>query len=365
MAEIVLITGKPGAGKTAHMVHMMLHDPIFKNENGELRKVFTNIKGLELPHIEVSSIQSEQAESTDEKLSFHDVYKWIKQPENLGSIIIIDEVQDVYPSRGNGSKVPENVSWLNTHRHLGVDIFVLTQDPKDIDSRLRNLVNKHLHIAKNKLGMRTLLEWKYCANNPIVQAKDAFAKVHKIDENVKNLYKSAEIHTVNTSKVSKWVYAIPILLVVVPILLYLSYTLLKNGGKLKQDKQEQNIVAASDVVAPISASSLNQNLQQFQQQESKSLKPADFVPTLAERPESKPIYDSIRQVRHLENIAGCMKGGKSGCTCYSHQATPLREVTKEMCIDYATNGLPFDPFREPISDVSHNSQQTNEQLQQQ
>lgn len=357
MAEIVLITGKPGAGKTAHMVHMMLHDPIFKNENGELRKVFTNIKGLELPHIEVSSIQSEQAESTDEKLSFHDVHKWIKQPENLGSIIIIDEVQDVYPSRGNGSKVPENVSWLNTHRHLGVDIFVLTQDPKDIDSRLRNLVNKHLHIAKNKLGMRTLLEWKYCANNPIVQAKDAFAKVHKIDDNVKNLYKSAEIHTVNTTKVSKWVYAIPVLLVAFPALFYLSYVLLKNGGRLKPEKQETPIVQAASQPALSSLDNVQNALHGEQQ---KSLKASDFVPTLAERPESKPIYDGVRSVKQFERVAACVKGGKTGCTCYSDQGTPLKEVTKAMCVDYATNGLPFDPFREPIQDVSYQGKQATE-----
>ena len=56
MAEITLITGTPGAGKTAHMVHLMLHDPIFKDAQGNPRKVFTNIKGLQLPHIEVSGI---------------------------------------------------------------------------------------------------------------------------------------------------------------------------------------------------------------------------------------------------------------------------------------------------------------------
>ena len=30
-----------------------------------------------------------------------------------------------------------------------------------------------------------------------------------------------------------------------------------------------------------------------------SLKPEDFVPTLAEKPESKPIYDNVRQVKTL------------------------------------------------------------------
>lgn len=363
MAEIVLVTGKPGAGKTAHVVHMMLNDPIFKNENGALRKVFTNIKELQLPHVEVSSIQSEQSESTDEKLSFHDIHKWIKEPENLGSIVIIDEVQDVYPTRSNGSKVPENVAWLNTHRHLGVDIIVITQDPKDIDSRLRNLVNKHYHIARNKMGMRTLLEWKYCANNPIAQAKDAFAKLHKIDDNVKDLYKSAEIHTQNTSKVSKWVYVIPICLVILPFLLYFSYTLLKSGGGLVDKKGEQQVqLAASDVALSTSTmDNINVNAQNMQV--NANLTPDMFVPTLAERPESKPIYNSIRQVKQFENIAGCYKGGKTGCTCYSHQATKLREITTAMCIDYATNGLPFDPFREPEQTVSYNQQNTTQQSQ--
>lgn len=69
----------------------------------------------------------------------------------------------------------------------------------------------------------------------------------------------------------------------------------------------------------------------------------------------------MRQVKQFERIAACVKGGKTGCTCYSDQGTPLREVTKEMCIEYATNGLPFDPFREPVQDVSYSTQQAVEQ----
>ena len=52
-----------------------------------------------------------------------------------------------------------------------------------------------------------------------------------------------------------------------------------------------------------------------------NLKATDFVPTLAEKPESKPIYDNVRQVKTFEYIAGCVEGGNSGCTCYSDQGT--------------------------------------------
>ena len=90
-----------------------------------------------------------------------------------------------------------------------------------------------------------------------------------------------------------------------------------------------------------------------------SLSPQQFVPTMAERPESKPLYDGIRQVRQYERIAACVKGGKSGCTCYSDQATRLEGITKEMCLDYVENGLPFDPFREPIQSESVKSETTS------
>ena len=77
-----------------------------------------------------------------------------------------------------------------------------------------------------------------------------------------------------------------------------------------------------------------------------NLKPEDFVPTLAEKPESKPIYNSVRQVKTFEYPVGCVDGGKSGCTCYSSQGTPLKEITKAMCKDYVKNGLPFNPYKD-------------------
>lgn len=347
MAEIVLITGTPGAGKTAHMVHMLVNDSMFKNSDGTPRKIFTNIKGLnipDMPTIDVSSIASEQAESTDEKLSFHDIYKWIVKPENHGSVVIIDEVQDVWPARSNGSQVPPNVAWLNTHRHLGVDIFVLTQNPKNIDVNLRGLVNKHLHVAKNKLGMRTLLEWKYCANNPLTQAKDAFAKVHKLDKKIFGYYKSAEVHTENKTKVTKWVFVLPIVLLIMPVALYFSYSLLKNMAS--KDK----VVEAAAASAPAATDGdmgqqLGTNSNMTQPQNTLGAKPEDFVPRMAERPETKPIYDGQRQVQAMEWPVGCIINTKKVCTCYSEQGTKIREIPQKLCESYVADGLPFNPYK--------------------
>ena len=347
MAEIVLITGTPGAGKTAHMVHMLVNDSMFKNSDGTPRKIFTNIKGLnipDMPTIDVSSIASEQPESTDEKLSFHDIYKWIVKPENHGSVVIIDEVQDVWPARSNGSQVPPNVAWLNTHRHLGVDIFVLTQNPKNIDVNLRGLVNKHLHVAKNKLGMRTLLEWKYCANNPLTQAKDAFAKVHKLDKKIFGYYKSAEVHTENKTKVTKWVFVLPIVLLIMPVALYFSYSLLKNMTS-KDKVVEAAVASAPALIDGDMSQQLGINSNMTQPQNTLGAKPEDFVPRMAERPETKPIYDGQRQVQTMEWPVGCIINTQKVCTCYSEQGTKIKEINQQLCKSHVADGLPFNPYK--------------------
>ncbi|SAY50693.1 zonular occludens toxin family protein [Neisseria weaveri] len=344
MAEIVLVTGVPGTGKTAKVVSMMVNDPMFQpDENGISRKVFTNINGLKLPHIRVESDGEQYPVSTPETLSFHDIHEWIKKPENHGSIVIIDEVQDVWPARSAGSKVPKNVSWLNTHRHLGVDIFVLTQNPKNIDINLRGLVKKHWHVAMNKLGMRTLLEWKYCADNPISQAKDAFASIYKVDDKIFDLYKSAEIHTENKIKRTKWVYVLPVVILLVPIFVGLSYYMLKSRYGTPSEELQTAEQSASDTISDTT------NSNSLATAKGQSLTADLYIPTLAEKPESKPLYDGVRHIRTFEMLSACIEGGKTGCTCYSQQGTPLKEITKELCQDYVKNGLPFNPYQDEQS----------------
>ena len=339
MAEICLITGTPGSGKTLKMVSMMANDKMFQpDENGISRKVFTNIKGLKIPHTYIETDAKKLPRSTEDQLSAHDMYEWIKKPENIGAIVIVDEAQDVWPARSAGSKIPENVSWLNTHRHLGIDIFVLTQGPKLLDTNLRTLVRKHYHIAANKMGMRTLLEWKICADDPIRMAKQAFSSIYTLDKKVYDLYESAEVHTVNKVKRSKWFYALPVILLLVPVFLGLSYTMLKNYGKQPEQEQAQEL-AASDVNQ--AASEVQEQTAATAAQAGGDLTPEMFVPTLAEKPESKPIYNSVRQVKTFEYIAGCVDGGKSGCTCYSAQGTPLDLLRKysSHCINQPRNQI--------------------------
>ena len=344
MAAITLITGKPRIGKTAFAVEPLMFDDYYKG-----RKIFSNINGLLIDH-----------HQPPEGHSWEDMYEWLKWKENIGSVVIYDEVQYLFPTRSSGSKMPENVAFLNIHGHYGIDMILITQSPKLLDVNLREVVNKHIHIAANKMGGLTRLEWNEVALNPTQQSGNALSSSHKIREEVLEYYKSAEVHTAHSHVKSRWYYIIIAMLFILPCILGLVGFM---GYKMYQGYKEKAGITAKAEAAKEDTGFKNpldpENQKEMMPQsgiQGQNLKPEDFVPVLAEKPESKPIYNGVRQVKTFEYPVGCVDGGKSGCTCYSSQGTPLKEITKAMCKDYAHNGLPFNPYKE--SDHSSNQAQT-------
>ncbi|WP_308019599.1 zonular occludens toxin domain-containing protein [Neisseria mucosa] len=342
MAAITLITGKPRIGKTAFAVELLMFDEFYKG-----RKIFSNINGLLIEH-----------HKPPEGHSWEDMHEWLKWKENIGSVVIYDEVQYLFPTRSNGTKMPENVAFLNVHGHYGIDMILITQSPKIIDVNLREVVNKHIHIAANKMGGLTRLEWNEVALNPTSQSRNALSSSHKINPKVFEYYKSAEVHTDHKHVKSRWYYVIIAMLILIPFIFGLvGFTGYKmyQGYKQKAGIQSEESKSESSVTDLLDSEKQKQMTPQPMNQ-SADLKAEDFVPTLAEKPESKPLYNGVRQVKTFERIAACIDGGKTGCTCYSDQATPLKEVTKAMCKEYATKGLPFNPYKEP--DSGRNQAQT-------
>ena len=338
MAQIVLVTGKPRIGKTAFVVEMLMFDDYYKG-----RKLFSNINGLEIPH-----------HKPPEGHSWEDLNVWLEWKENIGSVVVFDEVQNLFPARPAGSKMPDKVAWLNVHGHSAIDLILITQSPKIIDINLREVVGKHIHIAANKMGGLTRLEWNEVALNPTAQAKNALSSSHKIREEVFQYYKSAEAHTGHGHVKSRWYYVIIAMLIFIPFIFglvgFMGYRMYQ-GYKVKAGMVAENSDNQSASSSPATLTGNIENLKQNaipQVNQGADLNPDMFVPTLAERPESKPLYNSVRQVKQYERIAACIKGGKTGCTCYSDQATKLKEISKEAGLEYVENGLPFDPFREPM-----------------
>ena len=329
---IILQTGVPGSGKTSSVVNMLMTDESythFTDKDGVKKKRPLFVNGIPELKIEHEELSDEQIKSQP----FQDFLPY-------GSLVIIDEAQRLMGTRSAASKVPPFIEALATHRHHGLDIVLITQHPSFLDSFVRRLVQRHMHVSIKPVG-RKLYEWNECVDQPdsSVNIAKAIERTFVVPKKSFGMYKSAEVHTKPKRRIPK---SLIFVVLFIPLLIgFTLYTINNMSKRFSADEQQTAATtAASDVdgtepkTSPATAD-IGQNL-----------KPEDFVPTLAEKPESKPIYNNVRQVKTFEYPVGCVDGGKSGCTCYSSQGPPLKEITKVMCKDYAKNGLPFNPYKD-------------------
>lgn len=348
---ITLITGVPGSGKTL-MAVSDLAKKVDKEWAG--RKIFIHgIPDLTIP-----------TEPIPDGHSIQDMHVWLKWPENNGSIVVIDEAQNIFPPRSAGSKTPEIVEWLHVHRHSGVDIILITQMPGRIDKQVRDLVGAHYHIHKTPLGVRMRYFWDYCENNPKSGMKNARPEVYKFDKKAFGLYKSAEIHTKVKTPKSRVLWVIPLALVVFGITSYMGYSLLSGfGSSEKADSENSSVssfvdVPSDDLKKTVKDKSVVAGQEmggRIAPSQNKNLTEEMLKPKIEGMVESKPLYDQIRQVKQLEYPVACISGGKTGCSCYSSQGTVIKEIDKKTCNDYVKNGMPFNPYKENSRDVVQNS----------
>ncbi|WP_075322748.1 zonular occludens toxin domain-containing protein [Acidithiobacillus albertensis] len=180
-----LYTGAPGAGKTLKM----LNDHLAHSDGSRLIYVY-GVEGL-VP--------------SDKWLPLDDPKDWAKCP--YGSLILVDEAQAVFRPRRPGDPIPDYVSAAETHRHLGLDLFMTTQYPMLIDAHLRRLVSDHQHLVNvwGLKGRSSVFEWDEAQDDP----KDPRARklsrkfMFKYPKDVYDLYRSAQVHT-KKPRVPKW-----------------------------------------------------------------------------------------------------------------------------------------------------------------
>ena len=255
---IELRTGVPGAGKTLSMVSKLA--ALFKRwetHPEEARPVFIhNIKGLKFPVSAMPLVQYQRKSSEPVRW----VPDWAAMPD--GSLVLIDECQGnhepnkdgqielLFPPRSSSSEAPPHVSWLNTHRHHGIDIWLTTQNPKLIDITVRALVGKHQHYRRLFGGNRAMIyEWDACSDN-LSGMKTAVIAYFSFPKKSYEWYKSAEIHTKQSFRLPRWLLIPVIGLVLGALFIPKAYTVLSNGMSGKGLSKSSSPVLESK--APVS-----------------------------------------------------------------------------------------------------------------
>ena len=213
---IYLITGVPGSGKTLYAVSTLVKQLAAekvkdKKGNERSRRVLVDgIPDLLIPHDVMATITEDdkgvQIAEGDSVLNWP---RWCKP----GDVIVIDEVQRLWRPRGMNTKPPEMIKALETHRHMGVDFVIVTQNPMLIDQNVRRLIGRHQHIRR-LLGMQRAIiyDWDGCSVD-VHRTKSATTSFWNYPKSAYALYKSSELHTKQKQKIPAFLL-IPLLAIV-------------------------------------------------------------------------------------------------------------------------------------------------------
>ena len=140
---IRLITGVPGSGKTYFFVHHVWKK-YFKNPDV---LVCHNIDGLEFGRDIRPDIERAGGINTLFTVDkFKDYVEYLKEENPHKNLVIcLDECQQYFPRRSRPTK--DVLFFFQWHRHLELDIWLITQDFKNIHREIYDLVENHFNAA--------------------------------------------------------------------------------------------------------------------------------------------------------------------------------------------------------------------------
>lgn len=317
---ITLSTGLPGAGKTLYTISL-----VKALSEREQRPVFySGIKDLALPWHEI------------------DAEKWIDCPD--GAIIVIDECQRLFRPRGNGAAVPPWVSKLETHRHQGIDLFIVTQHPMLIDANVRRLTERHFHVSR-RFGMQraTILEFQSCKDQPLAKLADAQRHQWPYPKEVFSYYKSAELHTVKRRLPVQLFVLVGVLAMTGGAVWYFVRSHYQDGQVLLPG---QTVPAKAEPLATGQPSSAKPAAD-------RPLTAAQYVdryqPRVPGLAHTAPVYDEVtKPIRAPVPLHTAIWRGK--CHAFSQQGTAL-DMPQDMCLAINQRGFfrSFDDKAAPSS----------------
>ena len=310
-------TGKPGAGKTARMVHAILE---FKKANPQRPVYAININGLH--------------ESVAEPLTHDQLREWWNLPPE--SLICIDEAQEDEFFPLDGGKPSAWVKRISKVRHEGMDFWFTTQHPDLVSAYVRRLVDQHIHyVRKFNSTVVSAFQWGRCMTSceePRAQ-KTAIHSVTTLPAQVFELYKSSNAHNMKRK--------IPFRALVLPIAAVVAIAALIGVPLVLKKLRDQTTHPVQGVTATADSQAVRQP--QAEGSEDQRMRREDFAKWMKPRvdglPWSAPMFDglAVRAQPRLFCIAG-----EDKCVCQTEQGTSYK-VDGARCRAIASGGL-YNPF---------------------
>lgn len=325
---LTLITGANGAGKTAFVVAEL--ERMLRDSPRPL--VVMGIPELVLPHEVAPALdQWTRRVPLPEDPSIEEAEYTF--PE--GALVVIDEAQKIFRQRAVGSKVPDYVSAIEKHRHRGLDLWFVTQHPQLLDTSVRRLVAKHLHVRAHWAG-RELLEWSELADPESAGDRArAVRRPYVLPKHAFSLYRSASQHVKAKRRIPVALYVFGAAVLVAAFLAWRLYG--KFAGEGGEPAKSAETQGAAKKAWPGGAAGAAGGAMVKPE-----LSVGAFEPRLRGRPESAPLYDALRQVVAMPVVVGCV-ATRTRCQCVTEQGSDAGYSVDE-CRAWLKSP-PFSPFR--------------------
>ncbi|MDL5034663.1 zonular occludens toxin domain-containing protein [Pelomonas sp. APW6] len=323
---ITLVTGLPGHGKTLYTLARWKEEAE-KAQPVPRRVYYHGIKGLKVPGWQE-----------------WDVEDWQNLPG--GALMIVDEAQFAFPVTGRG-QTPEWVQKLATHRHLGLDFVLITQDPMLLDSFARRLVDRHFHVVR-KFGTHwaTIHEFvNGVRDNVAKNRKDSIRHEWRYPKKVFDWYESAEVHTVKARLPAKlWLGLAAFVIAIALIYVVVQRLNPKNAIGTKAAQSDQVEPGAPGAQGARAAGERGSG------RDREPLTPEQYAEAYRARvaglPHTAPIYDDATKPVNVPYPAACL-ASKARCQCYTQQATKI-DTPDQLCRAIADGGF-FIGWNQPVA----------------
>lgn len=221
----------PGAGKSAALVSFLI------DEAAKGRAIYADgVPDLKVPHQPLT-----------------DPLRWHEDgvvPD--GAVIVIDEVQRVWRPAGATAKVPPSIEALETHRHRGLDFFIVTQHPSLVHANVRRLCGRYIHLRDRGILGRKWYEWPEVVGNPETSYKGATVqKPFVLPKKALGQYTSASIHIQPSRGVPWQLYALAVVVLFLGVMLWRGYQTFSTKRQPQEQPSEQTTPTARPLQAKL------------------------------------------------------------------------------------------------------------------
>ena len=317
-AAITLITAPPGSGKTLRVV-WYIREALKAGE-----QVFVcNLNGLV---------------STGEFagwVPFDDPAKWEQLPP--GAVLVVDEAQQFF--RAATGHAPAYITAMETIRHRGIRLILITQHPALLHSNIRALIGRHEHLVREN-GKTSAIVYR---RNSVIDNVRSDSALRREDSStwsypteLYDAYNSAEVHTVKRVITSRAKKAAVLIVVSVALIAGIVYRV--NSKMQANASNPDSAVPASISIFGASGSALPKPRTAAEYAD-------QFTPVIPSMPWTMPA--TMQRDVLVQPKIYCMSS-ELFCNCLTEQGTRHRLADSE-CRDIARNGPPYNPFLDPLA----------------